>query len=106
MTRPEPQRSATAPAKGCATPHSRFCSASAKPKTPRPQSRSLLIGTMKMPKLVRTPNDRISTTTPASNMTAGVRQDRRSVMQIASLSRCATGRRAPPHPTCPAADWK
>jgi hypothetical protein len=63
-----------APAKGCDAPHIRFCIAIEKPKTSRPQPISSLIGTMKMPKLVRVPKARISTIVPAARITAGVRQ--------------------------------
>ena len=44
-----PKRSAIAPAKGWPRPHSRFCTASARPNTSRPQENSRLIGWMKKP---------------------------------------------------------
>ena len=50
-----PKRSASAPVKGCDRPQTRFCKASAKANTPRPQPSSLLRGSIKSPKPWRNP---------------------------------------------------
>src|SRR5262245_37335438 len=55
-TRPAPKRSASMPVSGCVRPHSRFCAATAKPNTSRPQPLSMLIGCRNSPKLWRMPS--------------------------------------------------
>src|SRR5882762_7902421 len=54
-TRLAPKRSASIPVNGCVMPHSKFCTATAKPNTSRPQPLSMLIGCRNSPKLWRTP---------------------------------------------------
>ena len=69
-----PKRSAMAPAIGWPRPHNRFCSASARPKTSRPQANSRLIGWMKKPRLERGPKLNSAIRHPQMMMTSGVRQ--------------------------------
>src|SRR5215207_9489748 len=69
-----PKRSAMAPAIGWPRPHNRFCSASARPKTSRPQVNSRLIGWMKKPRLERGPKLNSAIKHPQMMMTSGVRQ--------------------------------
>src|SRR6266849_6055820 len=73
-TRSAPKRSAIAPAKGCATPHNRFCTASADENTSRPQPFSWDIGVRKKPSAERGPNERIAIRQPHVMITPGVRQ--------------------------------
>src|SRR6185295_6159264 len=63
-----------APAIGWPRPHNRFCSASAKPKTSRPQANSRLIGWTKKPRLERGPKLSSAIRHPQMMMTSGVRQ--------------------------------
>src|SRR4051812_33699893 len=69
-----PKRSAMAPAIGWPRPHNRFCSASARPKTSRPQAKSRPIGWMKKPRLERGPKLSSAIRHPQMMMTSGVRQ--------------------------------
>src|SRR6185436_15077101 len=63
-----------APAIGWPRPHSRFCSASARPKTSRPQVNSRLIGWTKKPRLERGPKLKSAIRHPQMMITSGVRQ--------------------------------
>src|SRR6185503_5448751 len=69
-----PKRSAMAPAIGWPRPHSRFCSASARPNTSRPQAKSRLIGWTKKPRLERGPKLNSAIRHPQTMTTSGVRQ--------------------------------
>src|SRR6266581_1455938 len=71
-TRPAPKRSASIPVKGCVTPHSRFCNATAKPNTSRPHPLSMLIGCRNRPKLWRMPSARVRITLAQTSMTVGL----------------------------------
>src|SRR3954465_3465483 len=59
---------------GWPNPHNRFCSASARPNTSRPQVNSRLIGWMKKPRLDRGPKLNSAITPPQMMITSGVRQ--------------------------------
>jgi hypothetical protein len=69
-----PKRSAMAPAIGWPRPHNRFCSASARPNTSRPQAKSRLIGWTKKPRLERGPKLNSAIKHPQMMITSGVRQ--------------------------------
>src|SRR5690606_21358002 len=73
MTFAEPKRSAIIPAKGCAMPHTRFCSPMARPKVSRDQPRSRLTGSRKSPCAWRAPSARPMTIPPASTSTQALR---------------------------------
>src|SRR6266705_5010050 len=74
ITRSTPNRSAIAPAIGWPNPHNRFCTASAKPKTSRPQENSRPIGCTKKPRLDRGPKLNSAIAQPQTMRTSGVRQ--------------------------------
>ena len=74
MTRMTPKRSAMAPASGWPSPHNRFCTAIASPKTSRPHANSCPIGLMKKPTLERGPKLNSAIAQPQAMMTSGVRQ--------------------------------
>ena len=57
-----------------AQPHNRFCSASARPNTSRPQANSRLIGCTKKPRLERGPKLNSAIAHPQMMITSGVRQ--------------------------------
>src|SRR5712691_11309100 len=63
-----------APAKGMASPHTRFCKAIANEKVSRPQPRSIEIGRRNRPKLCRVPRASIRIRPPQTSTTLGVRQ--------------------------------
>ncbi len=84
-----PKRSAMAPAIGWPSPHSRFCSASARPKTSRPQANSRLIGWMKKPRLERGPKPNSAIKHPQMMITSGVRQVARSGGRTDVAGRCS-----------------
>jgi hypothetical protein len=73
ITRRRPKRSAIAPAIGWPNPHNKFCSASPRPKTSRPQANSRLIGWTKKPRLDRGPKLNSAMAQPQTMMTSGVR---------------------------------
>src|SRR5690606_25694510 len=81
MVRAAPKRSAIAPATGWLSPHIRFCTARAKANTPRPQPRSLLIGSRNSPKPWRRPMASVTTRLPRIS----TRIARRPSVLIASL---------------------
>ena len=92
-----PKRSAMAPASGWPSPHSRFCIASARPKTSRPQAKSRLIGWMKKPRLERGPKLSMPIAHPQMMITSGVRQlprpeDGRSSPVVTAMSNSPGGR--------------
>src|SRR5262249_32880941 len=78
-TRRAPYRSAIAPANGCATPHNRFCMASASENTSRPQPFSWDMGVRKNPSAERGPNESVAIRQPHTMITPGVRQLMREV---------------------------
>ena len=71
-TRLAPKRSASIPVNGCVMPHSKFCIATAKPNTSRPQPLSMLIGCRNSPKLWRMPSASVRITLAQTSMTAGL----------------------------------
>src|SRR5215470_1428142 len=79
-----------APAKGCPMPHSRFCSASEKAKTSRPQPLACDIGVRKNPSAERGPNDTIEIRQPQIATSATLRAVTagriRSAMDISIVS--------------------
>src|SRR5215813_8060196 len=79
-----------APAKGWPIPHNRFCRASEKAKTSRPQPFSCDIGVRKNPSDERGPNDRTEIRQPQIAMTATLRAVTagriRSAMDISMFS--------------------
>ena len=81
-TRTRPKRSAIMPASGWPTPQSRFCSASAKANTSRPQWLALDMGVRKKPCVERGPYAMIAMRQPNPTITAGVRH-------VASSPECA-----------------
>src|SRR5271166_1213973 len=72
-----PNRSASAPANGCAAPHSSACMASASANTSRPQPLAFDIGDRKKPKVERGPKPSRLIRQPHARMTMGVRQGAR-----------------------------
>ncbi len=74
ITRSTPKRSAIAPATGWPSPHNRFWTASARPKTSRPHENSWPIGCTKKPRLDRGPKLSNAITQPQTMITSGVRQ--------------------------------
>src|SRR6267143_1289963 len=72
-TRAAPKRSAMAPAKGMASPHTRFCKAIANEKVSRPQPRSIEIGRRNRPKLCRVPRASPRMMPRQTSTTVGVR---------------------------------
>ena len=69
-----PNRSASAPANGCAAPHSSISIASASANTSRPQPLAAVIGVRKNPKVERGPKLIRPIRQPQTRMTSGVRQ--------------------------------
>src|ERR1044071_6284444 len=69
------EQPATAPAKGCAAPHNKFCTAIASENASRPQPRSNDSGDRNWPSAERGPNAISAIAQPTATSTAGVRQD-------------------------------
>src|SRR5688500_1436505 len=73
-TRTIPNRSASMPANGWASPHRMFWIASARPNTSRPQPLACDCGVRNRPRMERGPKLIIAIRQPLSTITAGVRQ--------------------------------
>jgi hypothetical protein len=91
MTRTAPKRSATAPAKGCPTPQSRFWIAMARPKISRPQPYSCVIGIWNSPAVARGPKVISAMAQPAKTMNSGEKR-REAGTDMGALPTGARGR--------------